>query len=159
MAREAIPTWCFSVCVVRRGDRFLLVHERKHGQLWYVPAGRVEPGETFEDAARRETLEETGVPVRLVGILRVEHSPGPSGARMRVVYLAEPVDDTPPKSVPDDESLGAAWVSLEELRRYPLRGEEVRELMKYVEHGGPVYPLSLLQPEGMPYRARGGRPG
>lgn len=152
MARDPIPTWCFSVVVVRRGDRFLIVHERKHGQLWYLPAGRVEPGETFEAAARRETLEESGVPVRIVGVLRIEHSPTASGSRLRVVFLAEPVDDTAPKSVPDDESLGAAWVRLEELSDYPLRGQEVRELFAYVEAGGAVYPVSVLQPEGMPFR-------
>ncbi len=107
MAR-AIPTWCFAVAVVRRGDQFLIVHERKHGQLWYLPAGRVEPGETFFAAACRETLEETGIPIRVVGVLRVEHSPGRTAARLRVVFLAEPIDDTPPKSVPDEESLEAA---------------------------------------------------
>lgn len=74
MAREPIPTWCFAVVVVRRGDRFLLVHERKHGQLWYLPAGRVEPGESFATAACRETLEEAGVPIRVTGLIRVEHS-------------------------------------------------------------------------------------
>ncbi len=156
MARDAIPTWCFAVTVVRKGDRFLLVHERKHGQLWYLPAGRVEPGETFAEAARRETLEETGVPVRLTGVIRVEHTPGPSAARMRVVYLAEPTDDTPPKAVPDDESLGAAWVGLDEMSSYPLRGGEVRELMAYVAGGGVVCPLEVIQAEGMPYRAGGG---
>jgi phosphatase NudJ len=152
MAREPIPTYCFAVVVVRRGEEFLIVHECKHGQLWYLPAGRVEPGETFAAAACRETLEETGVPVRVAGILRVEHSPGKTFARLRVVFLAEPVADTPPKSVPDEESLAAAWVTLEELAGYPLRGEEVRELFEYVAAGGAVYPASLLQLEGMPYR-------
>lgn len=152
MAREPIPTWCFAVVVVRRGDRFLIVHERKHGQLWYLPAGRVEPGETFEAAACRETLEESGVPVRVVGVLRVEHSPGVAGARLRVVYLAEPIDDTPPKGEPDEESLEAAWVRLVDLAEYPLRGQEVRELFAYVAAGGTVYPLSVLQPEGRPFR-------
>ncbi len=152
MAREPIPTWCFAVVVVRRGERFLLVHERKHGQLWYLPAGRVEPGETFADAAFRETLEESGIAVRVVGILRVEHSPGALGARLRVVFLAEPSDDTSPKSVADEESLGAMWVSLDELAEYSLRGEEVRELLAYVAGGGAVYPLTLLQAEGQPYR-------
>jgi 8-oxo-dGTP pyrophosphatase MutT (NUDIX family) len=155
MAREPIPTWCFSVVVVRRGDQFLIVQERKHGQLWYLPAGRVERGETFEAAARRETLEEAGVPVRVVGVLRVEHSPSPAGARLRVVFLAEPVDDTPPKSVPDEESLGAAWVRVEELAGYPLRGREVRELFEYVAAGGTVFPASVLQPEGMPFQVAG----
>lgn len=71
MAREPIPTYCFALVVVRLGRRFLLVHERKHGQGWYLPAGRVEPGESFEAAALRETLEESGVPVVLEGVLRV----------------------------------------------------------------------------------------
>jgi phosphatase NudJ len=34
MSREAIPTWCFALAIVRLGRRFLLVHERKHGQRW-----------------------------------------------------------------------------------------------------------------------------
>ena len=151
MAREPIPTWCFAVIVVRRGDRFLIVHERKHGQLWYLPAGRVEPGETFLQAACRETLEETGIVVRLVGIIRVEHSPKSAGARLRVIFLAEPVDDKPPKSVPDDESLGAEWVTLKALNDYPLRSPDVQDLFAYVAAGGPVYPMGLLQLEGMPY--------
>lgn len=149
MPREPIPTWFFSLVVVQHEDRFLLVQERKHDQSWYVPAGRVEPGETFAEAAVRETREETGVPVRLVGIVRVEHSPAHS--RMRVIFLAEPLGDTPPKSIPDEESLGATWVGLDELSKFPLRGDEVRELFEHVATGGRVYPLDLLQHEGLPF--------
>lgn len=154
MVREPIPTWCFAVVVVRHGDRFLIVHEHKHGQLWYLPAGRVNPGETFVAAACRETLEESGVRVQVVGVLRVEHSPSLSGTRLRVVFLAEPVGDITPKSLPDEESLGAAWVKLEELAEYPLRGQEVKELFAYVAVGGAVYPVDVLQPEGMPFWIR-----
>ena len=155
LAVEPIPTWYFALVVVRRGDQFLIVHERKHGQLWYLPAGRVEPGETFVDAACRETLEETGVPVQIVGVLRIEHSPTPVATRMRIVFLAEPIDHTPPKSKPDDESLEAVWVNLKQLSKYPLRGDEVAELFAYVEAGGTVYPISVIQPEGMPFRVQG----
>ncbi len=59
--RKSIPTWFFVLAAVRRANRFLLVHERKHGQLWYLPAGRVEPGENFVAAVQRETLEEAGI--------------------------------------------------------------------------------------------------
>ena len=154
MARESIPTWCFALVVVQRGDQFLLVHERKHGQLWYLPAGRVEPGETFAAAACRETLEETGVPVRLLGILRVEHTPGPTSARLRVIFLGRPLDDAHPKTVPDNESLGAAWVTLAQLKDYQLRSEEVGELFEYVAGGGTIYPTTLLQLEGAPFPPR-----
>src|SRR5262245_27987495 len=149
MAREPIPTWFFALVVVRKGDRFLVVQEHKHGQLWYLPAGRVEPGEGLCAAAVRETLEETGVPVVLEGVLKVQHTPHPGGfTRVRVIFLARPADDTPPKSVADGESLQAAWVTLDELDRLPLRGKEVARLLREVAAGMPVAPLSLLGTEG-----------
>ena len=42
-------------------------------------------------------------------------------------------------------------MTLEELDRYPLRGEETREIFTYVARGGPVYPLGLLTVEGAPW--------
>ena len=153
MPREPIPTWCFALVVVRKGDRFLLVQESKYGEPWYLPGGRVESGESFTEAAVRETLEEAGIPVRVTGVIRIEHSPSPAGARMRILFLAEPTDETPPKSEPDDESLRAAWIPLDELAKYRLRGAEVAELFNYVANGGTIHPLELLQPEGAPFRA------
>jgi len=147
MSRDPIATWCFALVVVRRGDRFLVVHETKHGQLWYLPAGRVEPGETFPEAAVRETLEETGVPVRLDGIVRIEHTPVGATARLRCVFSAVPIDDTPPKSIADEHSLEAKWVTLAELDRLPLRGNDVRELFAAVENGAPIAPMSILDRE------------
>ena len=155
MSREPIPTWYFAVVVVRHGDRFLLVQERKHGQRWYLPAGRAEPGESLAEAAARETLEESGVRVRLTGVLRVEHSPSPRRARLRAVYLAEPSGDTKTKQEPDDESLRAEWVSLSELDQYEMRGPEVEQLLRYVADGGKCSPLDIIQEEGMPYVSTG----
>lgn len=60
-----------------------------------VPAGTVEPGETPEQACRRELLEEAGVvapgPARLIGVF--EHRPAPDGGRHRrhVFRLQAPV--------------------------------------------------------------------
>jgi len=46
--------------------RFLMVrHPRRGG--WEMPGGHVEDGETPEDAARREFLEESGYSIRIVG--------------------------------------------------------------------------------------------
>lgn len=153
MPRTAIPTWSYALVVVRLGPRFLLVHEAKHGGGWYLPAGRVEPGETLAQAALRETLEESGVPVTLEGVLRLEHTPGSPthDARVRAFFLAHPSDDTPVKRLPDEHSLEAAWVHLDDLGRYALRSEEVRSVLHHVARGGPVYPLSMLTDEGAPW--------
>ena len=154
MPRAPIPTWCFALVVVRKGDQFLIVQESKHGQPWYLPAGRVEEGESFAAAAVRETREEAGIPVRITGLIRVEHSPSRAGARMRVIFLAEPVDDTPPKTEPDDESLGAKWINLDEIGRHDMRDGEVAELFQYVLNGGPIHSPDIIQSEGVPYGVR-----
>lgn len=148
MSREAIPSWYFAVVIVQKDDKFLLVHECKHGQKWYFPAGRVEPRETFVQAALRETLEESGVPVIINGIYQIQHTPMFDGsARVRVILTASPKDDTTPKSVPDDESLEAAWMTLEEMQNIELRGDEVLQICKSIANGAPVYPVELIVTE------------
>jgi ADP-ribose pyrophosphatase len=49
--------------------RVLLIRQFRHaadGFIWEVPAGRLDPGETPEDCARRELEEETGMRARAV---------------------------------------------------------------------------------------------
>ena len=145
--RTPIPTWYFALVVVRWGHRFLLTQERKYGSTWSIPGGRVEPGESLQAAAIREVLEETGVPVKLDGVLRVEHTPGEASARIRVIFIGSPLDDTAPKTEPDDESLGAAYLTIDEIRDRPLRGAELGSLLETVAEGHQVFPLDLLGTE------------
>ena len=143
MAREPLPTYYFALVVVRRGHRFLLTQEKKYGKTWSIPGGRVEPGESLTDAAIREVFEETGVPIALDGVLRVENTPGDQ-ARMRILFSGYPIDDTPPKQTADDESMRAAYLTIEEIRTLPLRGAELGVLLESVLGGRAVYPLDLL---------------
>ncbi len=145
MPRDPIPTWFFALVVARKGERFLLVEERD-GE-WYLPAGRVEPGEAFAEGAIRETLEEAGVAVALEGIFRIEHSPHAKGTRLRVFFVARAVDDKPPKSVPDEESRSARWVTIEEAAALPLRSPEVLSLLHTVSRGAHVAPMKILASE------------
>ena len=128
------------------------MQERKHDQLWYLPAGRVEPGETLEQAACRECLEETGIPVELEGVLRVQYTPAADGsARLRAIFVARPASDADPKTMPDEHSLRARWVTLEQLHDYELRSEEVRKIFSYVLEAGPMAPAWMVGLEGDPW--------
>jgi 8-oxo-dGTP pyrophosphatase MutT (NUDIX family) len=144
MARTATPTWNFALVVVRLDQRFVLVHERKHGEKWYLPAGRVEPGESFFDAALRETREESGMDIVLEGILHIEYQCAPDFARMRVVFVARPADGAAPRAEPNEHSLEAKWFTVEEMSELPLRADEARTLARDLRDGAPVYPLSVL---------------
>ena len=50
---------------------------------WYLPAGRMEPGEDISEAAQREVLEETGLHFQLSTLLMIE-SAGKSGVEIRL---------------------------------------------------------------------------
>lgn len=153
MSRRSISTYLFALVVVRLGHRFLVIQERKHQNLWYFPGGGVHPGETLVEAARRETLEEAGIPIELDGILRVEYTPLPEhAARCRIFFVAHPSDDTPPKTTADTESLRACWATLDEIGRLPLRSTEVIEVFSAVTKGAPIFPLGMIVTEGEKWR-------
>ena len=151
MARSRIPSHFFVFVVVQHEGRFLLVRERKHGQLWYAPAGGLEPGESIRDAAVRETREEAGVLVEPFDVLRIDQQwfPSETGglvAWWRFVVRARPVGAIAPKRHPDEHSLEARWVTLESLGALPLRHPEVLDLVELARSAPASMPLDAAVP-------------
>jgi 8-oxo-dGTP pyrophosphatase MutT (NUDIX family) len=160
---------CFSLVICRHPvtRKWLAVQEsERHDLLWWLPAGAVDPGETFCEAALREGREEAGIDLSLKGILRVEHTPQGGGFnRMRVVFFAEPAD---PNAIvkttaqADEESHCASWVTVAELQTLAaaelLRGNELLNWARYLESGGHVWPLGVMGEEGEGPQAPSGAP-
>jgi len=63
------------------------------------------------------------------------------------VFLAEPTDNRPPRSSPDEHSQRACWLTRDEIASLPLRGRSVLPLLELVEQGCPLFPLELLTVE------------
>ena len=62
--------------------------------------------------------------------------------------MGQPLDGATPKTVADEHSLGARWVTLQDLKTLPLRNIEVLRLLVALAKGARVYPLDVLQVEG-----------
>lgn len=99
--------------LVTRGDRCVLArqHGWPHG-MYAVVAGFVEPGETIEDAARREVKEELGLDIEHLRYDRSQPWPFPSS--LMLGFTAQATSDG---IVRDQEELeDARWFSREELQ-------------------------------------------
>jgi len=79
------------IAVRRDGDRWsvLLVRAKKDPTVWIFPKGHIEPGETPEAAALRETREEAGIEGELVGPIGapLEFQSGREAVRVRYFLI------------------------------------------------------------------------
>lgn len=114
MTTETTTKPGISAAIIVQDGRVLMVRRAvKEGELsWQFPAGAIEPGEAADEAAVRETLEETGLTVKAVRLIgeRVH----PKTGRAMSYTACEVVGGE--AHVADAEELNAvAWVTLDEI--------------------------------------------
>lgn len=89
---------------------------------WELPAGRIDAGETPEQAAARETLEETGWQPGPIRHLLSYHPVNGLSDHTFHVFVADGATEIGPPSDPT-EADRVEWVPIEELRAIVARGE------------------------------------
>lgn len=134
--------------IVMHQGRLLCVEEQAGGQLVLnQPAGHLEPNESLQEAALRETREETGWQVRLTHVVGAYQWKAPETGRhyLRFAFAAEPIEPISGATL-DEGIVQALWLTPEELRaetsrhRSPLVWKVVADYLD-----GCHYPLSLAQ--------------
>jgi len=132
--------------IVEHEGRFLMVEEISlDQQVINQPAGHIEEGETVIDAARRETLEETGwlvEPEGLVGLYTYT-APANQVTYHRYCLFARALHAVE-GAVLDDGIIGPRWLSIDELRTSTqLRSPMVLTCIEdYL--AGKRYPLDVI---------------
>ncbi|HZH08761.1 MAG TPA: NAD(+) diphosphatase [Microvirga sp.] len=102
------------IMLVTRGDTCLMGRQPRFPEKMYsCLAGFLEPGETIEDAVRRETFEEAGIRVGAVRYLASQ--PWPFPANIMIGCVGEAISDD--IDFDQDELEDARWFTKEDVRQ------------------------------------------
>jgi len=134
--KKLVTTNIVAGVVIKQDNKYLLVQENSPGgkihELWNFPAGKVDEGETIEEAAIREAKEESGYEVELINKLDIfqAHAQTPP----KHVYEAQIIGGE--LAWPKDEILNAGWFTLEEIKNIKdqLRSEYIMEAITMMEN-------------------------
>ncbi len=122
---------CVGAIITDDDGRLLLV-QRGHAPaqgLWSIPGGRVEPGETDEQAVMREIAEETGLVVRVGELAGRTELPGPDDAVYEIYdYDAAVADGDADGAVAASDAADLRWVWPDEVEDLPVTDGLVQAL-------------------------------
>ena len=120
----ASPVRAVSAAIYHDG-RFLLVrrgHAPARG-LYAFPGGRVEAGETLEEAVRRELLEETGAQLSdVTHLIDLELASEQETGRIAFILSVHTASFAGGDIVAGDDADEAAWFTIEEMAGMKLAG-------------------------------------
>lgn len=133
--------------IIERDNRFLMVYEQADGKKVYnQPAGHLDPNETLQEAAIRETLEETGWTVKLTGLVGINLYNAPSNGitYFRTTFIAEAISHDTERAL-DTGIIEAVWLTFEELlaRKEQLRSPMTLQIIEDYR-AGKCFPLSVI---------------
>lgn len=109
--------------VIRRGGRCLVGRRpdgKRHGGLWEFPGGKVDPGESWIEAAHRELGEELGMEAISLGDLLLAVTD--EGSPYTILFLEVEASGDP---LPTEHS-AVAWYTPDELVELPLAPADAR---------------------------------
>jgi 8-oxo-dGTP diphosphatase len=124
-----------AICLVRRDDGAILLVRHSYYRLWGTPGGLAKRHERPEVAAVRETFEEVGLRVELVGEPVVVVEPVPH--RVDIVFLARPAPGVDPATArpTSPEIEHTEWFPLD---RLPSLQVETVTALRALERNGAI---------------------
>jgi len=117
-----MPGIAVNVATIHEGK--ILLTKREDFEVWCLPSGGVEEGESLAEAAIRETKEETGVDVELTRLVGVYSRLGGMPDVHAILFAGKPVGGEI-KTQPG-ETIEVAYFSLEELPQEIVFGHKQR---------------------------------
>ncbi|MBB1262028.1 NUDIX hydrolase [Streptomyces alkaliterrae] len=130
--------------VVTDGQGRILLQRRRDNDLWALPGGGMDMGDSLPGAAVREVREETGLEVEITGLVGtytdprhiIAYSDGEVRRQFNVCFTARVVGGTLAIS---DESTELRFVEREALDSLSMHHTQRLRLQHFLEHRGKPY--------------------
>ena len=106
--------------------------DKKLGGFWEFPGGKLEVGESLEDALRREIKEELNISIQVKHLLHIQPYSYEHGAVLILFYLC----DSPQGALQLTDHSQVLWSTMAELKNLkllPANAEALEELSAYVK--------------------------
>ena len=121
--------------LVRKDDQYLFIRQNKAGGAYpgtlHIPGGGLEPGETPDDAMRREFMEETGITVDSLERINFDWDILPyKGETMLLIFLQYTAVYAQGTPQPGSDAREIIWLRREEIVRDNHNPPSVRFLQK-----------------------------
>jgi 8-oxo-dGTP diphosphatase len=131
--------------IIERSDRRLLIGQRRKNDSsplkWEFPGGKLESGESPEDALRRELREELGVTLlNAVEIARVQHRYAAANETLEIIFFVACIAE---KSIVPKVFEKTAWVLPRDLGDYDFLAANARLISLLAT--GKIKPLEILE--------------
>lgn len=128
--------YCASAYTINFKDKTILLMYNKKLNKWLQPGGHIEGKELPEDTAIRETFEETGIKIKIIGNsfkerkyepIAVERYINKVGDMIDIQYVAIPET----YELKNDENNNVVWMDFEDFYKSENVDDEIKTKVKY----------------------------
>jgi 8-oxo-dGTP diphosphatase len=119
--------------IIVKDGKILLVRDHRNPDLWELPGGRINVGESITTALEREIMEELGVAINVEAVVYSEQliHTGDGTPHFFIICKVTLADEKQTFNVPSEELAEIKWVDRNNIGELKIYGDQLRGINAY----------------------------